>query len=495
MTASTTITSTITSANVAAEHPAMTARPIAAVHPETTSEALPQSRRWLGLAIMSLVLAGLLAVVLVIGRVPPLDSLFTDPLFFRRALVVHVDLAIVVWFLGFFAALWFLLPTRQAPNPIARAAPILALAGITMMVSSSVFPGVAPILANYVPVLDSPLFLAGLALFFIALLVIVLDARISATREDWSAPAAFIPPPVRPGLRAAGLAVIVAALTFIASLATTPTTLPADAYYEVVVWGGGHVLQFTSVAAMLAVWLTLLTPLTGPPLSRRVTSILFGVLVLPLAAAPIMADTNLPESRIFFTRLMELGLFPVTTIVLVACIVALVRARRRPDSPAQFSDGRVLGFLASATLTLVGFALGASIDGSNTMVPAHYHASIGAVTAAFMTIAHPLCTHLGLAPHTGRAARIARLQPVVFAIGQLIFVAGFAIAGAAGMARKTYGAEQVVITDASAKTVGLVVMGVGGAIAVVGGIAFMWLVIRSWRARRGPRRPPVPAHT
>ncbi len=72
------------------------------------------ARHWLGLAVGVLVLAGLFATLLVIGRVPPLDRLFTDPLLFRRGLVVHVDLALVAWFYCFLTGLWFLLPTRTS---------------------------------------------------------------------------------------------------------------------------------------------------------------------------------------------------------------------------------------------------------------------------------------------------------------------------------------------------------------------------------------------
>ena len=39
------------------------------------------------------------------------------------------------------------------------------------------------------------------------------------------------------------------------SWAATPRELDAKAYYELVFWGGGHVLQVANVAAMLAVWL------------------------------------------------------------------------------------------------------------------------------------------------------------------------------------------------------------------------------------------------
>src|SRR3970282_1476922 len=71
------------------------------------------ARRWLGVAVGSLVLAGALASPRVGGRAPGLDRLFSDPMFFRRALVVHVDLSLVVWFLSFVAALYYLIPTRR----------------------------------------------------------------------------------------------------------------------------------------------------------------------------------------------------------------------------------------------------------------------------------------------------------------------------------------------------------------------------------------------
>ncbi len=66
--------------------------------------------QWLGLALGVLALAGLFSLVVVVGRMPPFDRLVTDPLFFKRGLVVHVNLALVAWFYSFVAALLFLLP-------------------------------------------------------------------------------------------------------------------------------------------------------------------------------------------------------------------------------------------------------------------------------------------------------------------------------------------------------------------------------------------------
>ncbi len=66
-------------------------------------------------------------------------------------------------------------------------------------------------------------------------------------------------------------------------------------------------------------------------------------------------------------------------------------------------------------------------------------------------------------------------QPVVFGFGQTIFALGFGFAGIQGAARKTYGAE--VHVRSVSEYIGLGVMGIGGLIAVIAGIMFLWLVV------------------
>src|SRR5690606_30542761 len=115
------------------------------------------------------------------------------------------------------------------------------------------------------------------------------------------------------------------------------------------------------------------------------------------------------------------------SIALLLCVAALVRARRA--GRLDLRDDRFLGFATSAALTVVGFVLGAMIRGSTTMVPAHYHAAIGAVTAAFMAITYPLLAPLGIGVLGPLQRRLARWQPLVFGTGQLVFAVGFGLAG------------------------------------------------------------------
>jgi hypothetical protein len=432
--------------------------------------------RWLALAVGSLLLAGLLSLTIVLARMPPFDRLVSDPAFFKRCLVVHVDLALVVWFYAFLAALFYLVPGPVEGRGPARLAPLVAGAGVLLLLAGALVPGAEPVLSNYVPAIDHPVYFAGLAAIFVGLVMAFLDPRVLPGREAERARVALeLPAAARVALRTGALVVLIGVVTLAAAALATPGTLPAHPRMERLFWGGGHVLQFASVAGMLACWLTLTARATGAaPMSRGAAAVLFGVFVLPLLPAPLWAAEG---DRLAFTRLMQLGIFPTVLVVMALCLRALWRHRRA----GLWREPGVVTLAASMALTLAGFAFGAMIRGSNTVVPGHYHASIGAVTVSFMGVTVPLLAALGLPLGSPRLARAARVQPALFGFGQLVFALGFVMAGAHGMARKSYGAEQAART--TAETIGLVVMGTGGLVAVVGGLAFLWIVVSAWRGR------------
>ncbi len=459
------------------------------------------ARTWIALAVGVLVVAGLFALILVVGRMPPLDRLFTDPTFFRRGLVVHVDLALVAWFYCFLTGLWFLLPTRGDGPRLCHRSHWIAIAGLALMIAGAAAPTAVPVLSNYVPVLDHPVFMIGLGVFFAGVVFAMADRRLSPSNE---APPGRVPLPdaARPGLRAAAVVFGVAMLTFAITFANTPAHLNAETYYELGFWGGGHVLQIASELGMLVVWLMLVEAAVGRPvLSRRTSTVLFGLLALPALAGPALAllGPTDPLHRVGFTFLMRWGIFPVVTVFFVLCVRAIAQARRDGRLPARgFSDPRLLGFIVSAALTALGFALGAMIRGSNTMVPAHYHASIGAVTAAYMAGTWLVFEPLGLRLRGARRRAAAAWQPALFGVGQIVFAAGFGWAGAHGAARKAYGAEQTA-RDAM-ETLGLGVMGVGGLVAAAGGVLFLALVLDAFRganhpSARTPWKTPSPLPT
>jgi len=435
----------------------------------------------MALAVNSLLLAGCFSLLLVFGRVPGLAEAISDAQFFKRCLVLHVDLALIVWFFAFAAALYALLPGTRVSNTVYRAGFYAAAVGVLTMIVGTMVPNTAPVLANYVPVIDNPIYVTGIALFFGGLLVCFINGRLFSlvARSVPSVNSVTITPEVASGLKATALAYLVAVTTFAISWAITPRGIDPRTYYELVFWGGGHVLQVANVAAMMSVWLLMLSSLLKREIfSPGVARILFGLLIAPHFIAPLLTidGTVAGLYRVGFTRLMQFGIFPVVTIVLLVCTRRLWVAWRNGElSKSDLANPRFIGFAASAALTITGFLMGASIRNSNTMIPAHYHASIGAVTVAFMAMIYVLLKPLGLALPSVRLQRLIPWQLYLFGAGQVIFAIGFAFGGLHGLGRKAYSAEQHI--RSAGELIGIGVMGLGGLIAIVGGLLFLLLAV------------------
>lgn len=449
------------------------------MHP---SGDLAMARQFFAVAIGSLLVSGVLSLALVVARTPGLDRLIEDPMFFKRALVSHVALALVVWFHAFVAGLCALLPSAR-PMARARAAPLLCALGAFALALGPIWSGANPILSNYVPVIEHPVFIAGLCLFAAGVLLAIMGGPLLPPRFELGG---LLTPSAQAGLRAAAVLLIASAATFAAAFWGTPRQLLSQAYYESLFWGGGHLLQFVTVAAMLAVWLLLLERALARPLfTPRTSSVLFALLTAPAlyglyaAAHPSTSGAH----REGFTQLMRWGIFPVVLVFLGRALYVLGRHPKRRE---LLRDARVMGFLASAGLCVLGFVLGAFIRGSTTLVPAHYHASIGAVSAAFMTATFVLCEPLGLGVLDRPSRALARWQPVLFGVGQAVFALGFGFAGLKGAGRKLYGAEQARRT--LSESAGLGVMALGGLAAVAAGLLFLGLVLRA-AYRRGHPAP------
>jgi len=63
---------------------------------------------WLKLGVASLLLAGFFSILLVFSRTPAIQEIIPFVDFFHVALVVHVDLSVLIWFVSFAGVLWSL---------------------------------------------------------------------------------------------------------------------------------------------------------------------------------------------------------------------------------------------------------------------------------------------------------------------------------------------------------------------------------------------------
>jgi heme/copper-type cytochrome/quinol oxidase subunit 1 len=432
---------------------------------------------WLVLGVAALAVAGLFAILLVLARTPGLEPLFPTADFFRTALVVHVDQSVLIWFLAFGGILWSLgACTPRPPSPARWLAFGLAALG-ALLVAAAPFLGAGdPLLNNYVPVLRHDLFYVGLGSFGAGAFL----QAVLALRTGCDAPSLLARP-----LDLATLTAAVAAIAAGAAFAWTWLRLAGwqgQAYFEFLFWGSGHVLQFAYAQLMLAAWLALASAL-GLRLraSPRVLGAVVLLGILPLLFVPaiyVLHGVDTAEARSAFTTLMQWGggLAPVP----IGLLVALGLLRRRGYGLA---GGRPLRNALAASLLLfaAGGAVGMAISGVNTVIPAHYHGSIVGVTLALMGLTYHLLPQLGYA---APPPRLAAWQPWVYAIGQLLHVGGLAVSGAMGIQRKTAGAAQGLDTLGAKAAMG--VMGLGGLLAVIGGILFVVAVIAAMRRRAAP---------
>jgi hypothetical protein len=440
---------------------------------------MPQDARraialgWLALGLAALVGSGVFSILLVLARTPGLGRLFPVADFFHVALVAHVDLSVLVWFIAFAGMLWTLNSSARFTG-LAWVALTVAIAGAVLMAAAPFFGRGAPVMSNYVPVLDAPLFLAGLAVFGAGFLLLTLRGMLAPLAIGIPLDGAGA---LRFGLNAAVVSGAIACIALVWSWLETPPMPVAKPYYEMLFWGGGHVIQFTWTLLMLVAWLWLAS-LSGArlPLSPRLAVLLFAVALASVFAVPVIYmawPVASAEHNRMLTWLMRFG--GGTAILPVGLAVGAGLVRAGPITAA----GRPLraALVASMLLFSVGGAIGFLIQGSDVRIPAHYHGAIVGVTLALMGLAYALLPQFGYAlPRP----RLATWQPALYGGGQLLHIVGLVWSGGYGVQRKVAGASQVL--RSSEEVFGMGMMGAGGLIAIAGGLLFLLIMFRAMRA-------------
>jgi len=119
------------------------------------------------------------------------------------------------------------------------------------------------------------------------------------------------------------------------------------------------------------------------------------------------------------------------------------------------------------------------ITGQNVTIPAHYHGAIVSVTLALMGYAYTLMPKFGYGDVS--QWKLAFWQPIIYGIGQLMHVGGLAYSGGYGVLRKTAVGNTEFAPEIKAA---LGVMGLGGLLAIIGGLLFVVVMVKSYRAVR-----------
>lgn len=430
------------------------------------------ARAWILTGVASLLVSGALAMVVTAAKIPVFEAWATRHLgFVRWCLVEHVNLANLIWFTALPTGLVQLARSRSSPE-VGRAslgAWLLSVVGIASLLSCH--PGLdsAPILSNYFPVLDHRRYLAGLMMYLGGVAWVHLAHVIS-----FGAPVRDTQGKDRPVdvFDAVGFGLWLGTVFFLAALAAfffawrglaPKSDLSPTVYFDILFWGGGHLLQHASACFLIVVWMLLISwSSPRPALTRAGTFPVFAWIGLPLLILPYLLAQR-PATDLYrqaFTAMMQWGMAPPMALFLVLAF------NRRAGWWPHVPGFRRSALAFSILLTAVGVAFGLSIRGQDLRIPGHYHATIGAITIAFMTMAY---VALG-GERPGTRHRLINVAMPLYGVGQILFSGGLFIAGYFGLGRKAYGAEQEVTQPG--QLAGLMSLSVGGVLALAGGVLF-----------------------
>lgn len=437
--------------------------------PSDASRKLASGWLWLGIA--SLVGAGLFAILLVLSRTPYVQDIFPWVDFFHTALVVHVDLSVLLWFMAFGGVLWSLNSSTSYIG-IGWLALVLAAIGAAIIVLSPFIAVGKPLMSNYVPVIQSTFFFTGLLVFTAGVAVLVLRSLIAVPSATlWRGGEGSI----RLAFYAASISTVVALISFGWSYDIIPDVFDSTQYYDLLFWGGGHILQFTYALLMLAGWLWLADACGGKtPLTPRAASALLVLGLLPVFYAPVIYLTfsgNMGDYMERFTQLMKIGGAFAPVPLGLAVLYGIGAVRMTPATNPQRA-----ALISSIILFAVGGGISLMIGDSNTIITAHYHGTGGAISLAFMGLTIHLLPRLG---YRTPDLKWATLMSYIYGAGQLLHIIGLLWSGGYGVQRKVAGAAQGL--QGFAQTAGMGLMGLGGLVAVVGGIIFLVVVFKAMR--------------
>ncbi len=437
-------------------------------------------KKWLLLSIVSLGLGGLLALVAAVARTPVVYKL-VPPGYFYHAIIGHVDLAIVGFFLTFTLLLWQLTFKEELKTPF-----YLSLTGIFFIALVSLLGVGKGVSNNYLPTIDHPLFWLGALLFFAGFWLGGFGLLARAEKGIFSE---------NPREHLASISILLSIFMLLAFLTSIPKAGSREElylFYERLYWAPGHTHQFINGVMLLYAWYYLFE-IKGIRLELgrlRYVSFLFLSFCFMYVFIPIIFADPVSEGA---RRLTDLGYAVGLGLPIFFHIFFLLKNFKKDKDlySTAFFISLVLYLLgvfiayAGVLPSLVSYFINPSSEyigmKSNLSIPAHYHGVITSQTLAFMTTAYHLFKELG---YTQRLSKISLPQVYLYGTGMVLFVLGLFFAGLRNAPRKTYGTG---FTDDPVVLMSLGLMGIGTLLAVAGGAIFVLYSLKVLFGRSSPQ--------
>jgi cytochrome c oxidase subunit 1 len=418
---------------------------------------------WLKIAIFSLAIAGFFSLLLVILRSPGANLLLPQNLF-KQALIVHVNLSVLFWILS--VSVINLLPSINIRfESLINIATKGALLSVTVITFSAFIPNSLALTCNYVPILQNLPFFLSLSLFLTAILImsilVILSIDIRKLNLFYIKSESFI------NLILA-ISIIIALVGFVLSAQSlnphlSNRNLKIEDFYELIFWGGGHLLQFCFINIMCIAWI--LKSEIQKKLRITLNVLLaFNLIFQMIGLGGYRFDILDPSHKLFFTWHMKYFAGVIPSIFAMLVLLQIIRANK-------FSNYKIIFIICSILLFASGGLISLTIQGENVTVPAHYHGSIVGITISLMGL---ILLYIEKYKFGQINNKLAWIQPLCYTVGQFLHIIGLAWSGGYGVLRKTPGG----VLSIKAK-ISMALMGFGGLIAVLGGFLFIYICYKS----------------
>lgn len=451
-----------------------------AAFPNSASVAQSNLRRelagWAWLAVGSLAVAGLFAILLFLSRLPGIERIgWQWPFdFFGKGLVIHVVFSLVVWLLAMFAMLVASATERFAGAdvrlaPLGRAGQAMVAVAFPCLFAPAFLDATTPELTNYIPLIRHPAYDLGLVLLALGVLapILRLVVNLPGRMKDL--------PPLTLAMTSGSFVFAIALVCFAVAGFILVGAGKLQTHREYLFWGGGHVLQFLYVIVLLTIWSMLARTTLG---EKAIDPDIFKLCVILIAVFTIPAPIFYRAFQAFSVkqqdayRILQFVLAMPPLLFSVSMLSGALSIAKPANWP--WRNPAFVTLIVSLACYAVGGFMGLLISGSDTRTPAHYHAMVTAVSVACMGLL--LTWGLEQLDRKPVSERATRLLVAFYGCGQIFASVGLFMAGGYGAQRKTSAVAGKLVDGA---VVGMYLHGVGALFAVIGGAAFVIVAIRA----------------
>ena len=434
---------------------------------------------------------------------------------FYRFLTFH-GLNMLIFFIIFFemAVLYFagpvLLNSRLPAPKVGWLAFGLMVLGM-LVVNVMVLRGQADVLfTSYPPLQAHPLYYAGMILFAVGALVVTslfFATLVVAKRERTYE--GSIPLVSFGALTAAIIAVITllhGAAIYIPTLLWSLGLMNMDPQiYRMVWWGLGHSSQQINVAAHVSIWY-LMAALTvgGVVVNEKISRMAFVLYILFISMASahhLLVDPGMGPAWKIWNTSYAMYLAVLASMVHGFTVPAGIEMGQRlrgftrgtfewlkkaPWGDPGFSGAAlslvIFGFLGGITGVTIGTEQINIIAHNTLRVPGHFHTTVvGGTALAFMAVTYyvlPLIFRKRVA-----FWGLAKIQPYLFAVGIVILAMSMIFQGIFGVPRRQWdiasASAPFQIEYHPAVQLFQATMGIGGLLAIAGGLAYVLIAVVS----------------